>query len=387
MDEGTNVEEEKLVDPGQRHKNTICPRNRLNRVLITEVLLLAKCHEVWNDTNTVVDKNVFWRALDHTQLEVHKKHPRNGDGSVTDDATHEFIMVKVTSMIPSKSKTGKAGDKSAHSVNENAEDSDNAVSDADDEESMVDLEEAIKAQDGEGSVGDRSYFSDDDVAVIDVEHEDFVEGNNTPVVTIEDDNNPLDDDEDQDIEEEENEVQESPIQELEETQVEDFLLDEANDDEGEDDEEERDVDDEDAEDNAGEEKEVQEDANDNGADNKAKKKEGTTIEEGKLREKKNVKGMKVVELNVLATKDVVSVALEKMGEKNVIAGKQWDAARKEREHHFLRYKLFCRLEEMEQEGAGLGLTIRREEGAAIASRLDRSQNVLKRYKASKTMKN
>ena len=90
--------------------------------------------------------------------------------------------------------------------------------------------------------------------------------------------------------------------------------------------------------------------------------------------------MKVVKLNKLATTDVISHSLEVMAEKNVLAARQWDVERKEREHHFLRYRLFCRLEEMEEVGTNLGWTNRCDEGTSNGDRLDRAINAFQVYK-------
>ena len=43
-----------------------------------------------------------------------------------------------------------------------------------------------------------------------------------------------------------------------------------------------------------------------------------------------------------------------MGEKHILDARQRDAERKERENHFLRFKLYNRLVEMEENSARLG---------------------------------
>ena len=92
--------------------------------------------------------------------------------------------------------------------------------------------------------------------------------------------------------------------------------------------------------------------------------------------------MKVIPLNIMAADDVISKALEKMSEKNVIAAKQRDADRKEREHHFLRYRLFGRLEEMEKEGTSLGWTDRDDEDVNVGVELDDGLDEYEFYKES-----
>ena len=373
VDDEEAKEKDQVVDPCQSNKTTTIPNNRLNRVLVTEVLLKAKCHEVRNESNVVVDKNVFWRALDSTQLQVQKKHHRCGNGRVENDATHEFVMVKVSNMIPSKSASGTARDRDDDS--QHSKGSALAEDGGEDDTTEIDLAEAMKEQDDEGSTGDRSYFSDDDVAVIDIEDEAFAEGNETNV-TIDEDEHDNEDEGERGITRVNSGEVDEPETQFDETQVEDFLADEANETEALDGEE--DVDEGDGEDEG-------EDDGSNGKKCKVNEKEeenetAMPPDNRLLQEKKRVKGMKIVELNVLATKDLESVALEEMGEKNVIAGKEWEAARKEREHHFLRYKLFARLEDMEKEGPGLGWSNRSDSGTLVGNRLDRSVNIFKKYK-------
>ena len=151
-----------MADPGQRNKNTTVPKSRLNRILVTEVLVLAKCHEVRHDTDIPLDEDLFWQALDKTQLEVRKKIRRCGDGKVESDATHEHVIVQVSDLL-----RGHSNDKKDDGSNSKQSDG---------EESEIDLEEAMKEQDDNASVGEVTVFSDDDVDVVDIEREEFVQG-------------------------------------------------------------------------------------------------------------------------------------------------------------------------------------------------------------------
>ena len=78
LKEQRNETDEKQVlqttDPGQRKKKTTNPMSRLNRVLVTELLTLAKCHDVGCHEDTAVDKNHFWKAMDATSLQIQKKY-------------------------------------------------------------------------------------------------------------------------------------------------------------------------------------------------------------------------------------------------------------------------------------------------------------------------
>ena len=94
--------------------------------------------------------------------------------------------------------------------------------------------------------------------------------------------------------------------------------------------------------------------------------------------------MKVVEMNPLSSVDIVARALHDTAEKNVINARQRDADRKEREHHFLRRKLYNRLEAMEQDTVHMddwgddGDSM--EEAASDTERLDEALELFEVYK-------
>ena len=348
------------ADPWQRNKTTTVPKSRMNRILITEVLLLAKCHEVRHDHTIAIDNNQFWRALDHTTLEVHQKTRRCGNGKVEADSTHEYVMVQATGMVGGLTETG---DEENQSETENKNDDD----------SEIDLEQALKEQDDDKSVGEDSVFSEDEIAVVEIEYENEFGGNETNEtveqdVTVENDED-NDNEEDatvDDVVDDDNDGGEVSESQVPETQVEDVILDDAEEVENENDEDA----DEDGEQSDG-------DAASSKKDDSVEDDSATSRKDEKFVAKNKLKGMKVVELNKLATTDVISHALEEICEKNIISGREWDTSRKEREHHFLRYKLFCRLEEMEEEGTGLGWSTRNDCEPEVTERLDRSLSMFK----------
>ena len=360
LNDGDNGYEEK-ADPGKRNKNTIPPTTRMNRVLVTELLVLAKCHEKKREKGAmVVDKNHFWRALDSTTLEVQKKVRRQGDGKVKADAVDEYVMVKVQEMMSTATPDQQQPSKLTVSDPMDVDD-----------ESEIDIEKAIKEQDEEDKPVDDGtrFYSDDETAVVDVEEE--AEFYGKPVTDQSDCQEMNDSHEGMNDSHEGRDEYTREEADIQETQVEDivasegsYIADEAEDIETLDDEEEDDMN---SQENEGQSTE---------------KKESDTVSEQGLREKKNVKGMKVVPLNIMAADDVISKALEKMSEKNVIAAKQRDADRKEREHHFLRYRLFGRLEEMEKEGTSLGWTDRDDEDVNVGVELDDGLDEYEFYKES-----
>ena len=399
------VGEEDLVDPGQRNKSTVVPKSRLNRVLIMEVLILAKCHEVRWEKVVPMDNNHFWRALDRTELEVHKKLRRTGDGKVTTDVTDQFVVVQVQAMMPSPTEGKKKRVREEGEPNEKKK---NDEEDNDDESTVIDLEEAMKdnmSMGDESVFNDMQAFSDDEMEVVEIEaKEDAVGHVNAKTVVLEDDEHMVvEEEKDNAVLGEEDNCDEVNVSQLNETQLEDLgVVYDDDDRDGNpvmDEEGKEDVDDEGSEDNTvddAEEKggnedgteddnqEIEEGQNDRKVQGSRGKgtEEKETVEKETLREKSNMKGMKAVEMNPLAATDIYAHALEQMEEKNVISGKHWDSMRKEREHHFLRYRLFTRLEAMEEKGSCLQWSEATEESKSVTTKLDRSLNLLKSYKCT-----
>ena len=159
-----DVDEYKLADPGQRNKSTTYPKRRVNRALVTKVLVLAECHVIPADGggSIAIDVDHFWQALDKTSLEVQKKVRRCGSGKVENDATDEFVLVQAKGMME---RLTKANDSTANQEEEVDDTMD------DDEESVIDLEDAMKEQDAEATVHNLSVFSDDEeTTVLDIEY-------------------------------------------------------------------------------------------------------------------------------------------------------------------------------------------------------------------------
>ena len=373
--------EEALADPGQRNKRTTYPKSELNRVLVTELLVLAKCYEVPRDSSSVIDRDHFWRALDLTTLKVQKKLRRcGGDGKVEADTTHQYVLCQAQAMMGplSKAKNARVGEETGDNregdqmdVDETEDDEEidleKAMNDQDEE-----LENAMKDQDGEESVGDRSYFSiGETVAVVEVMEDTSGYGTQPSVEVFSD----KEDDNDEEWgNSQEDTVFEEDEEQIPETQLEDAIEEEAAEttDETEDVDDNRcDEVDEDAEDASASQ---EEEDNEEGADSVEKDQDDGLIE------KSAVKGMKVVPMNVIASKDVVAVALEEIAEKNVITARGKDVERKEREEHFLRYKLYVRLEEMEDDGETLGWLDTTSDNNEQDTLLERSLAAFERFR-------
>ena len=373
-------DEEKVADPGKRNKKTTYPRSRLNRVLVTELLVLAKCHEVPRGSSRVMDGDHFWRALDMVTLKVQKKLRRcGGDGKAEADTTHQYVLCQAQAMMGPLSKAKDC------SVDEEAidrEEPDEMDVDKDDEDEELNLEDAMKEEDGEQSVGDRSYFSEgEETVVVDVIDETTVYGTQPSVEMVSDNEEDADNNEEGGENEEECEndregnLQADDEQEINETQIEDIIEEEAAelmDDRLDGDDSPSQRDEEEDEDCASQEGNVEGETSDS----------VTNKNTDGLREKASLKGMKVVSMNATASQDVVALALEAIAEKNVIMAKAKDAERKEREDHFLRYKLYMRLEEMEDDRESLGWMDAMSGNNSDNSMLDRSLDALESFKNS-----
>ena len=61
-----------------------------------------------------------------------------------------------------------------------------------------------------------------------------------------------------------------------------------------------------------------------------------------------VKGMNIVDMNEYATIDVMSKAKEMLEKKKIVTSRAMDLDRQEREHHYLRWQLARRLENMDK---------------------------------------
>ena len=348
-----------LADPGQRNKTTTRPSSRLNRVLVTEILTLAKCHDVRENLNIVIDKDRFWRALDATTMEVHKRVRRNGEGRIENDAVDKYVPVKVDAMMRNMRKSKRCKEDEDKGPDEE-EGSKNAAEEGDttDENSEIDLAEVMD-DDGSSIIQELTCFSDDESVFVEVEKDApcYYKDEETVVdttVTMEDTDatSNMEHDEVRD-ERDEDEVQETQVDDMEAEADEIPNEDDDNDDNDE------------GSDGAPE--------TDNSVDKKDSPKET-------LREKSSIKGMKVVEMNRMATTDFIAGAVERMGEKQVVTSLQWDAARKERDHHFLRYKLYHRLEGMEEDQSNVEWTENTRETTGVAHHLDRCMDMLASYK-------
>ena len=204
------------------------------------------------------------------------------------------------------------------------------------------------------------YFSNEDTCLVEIEHEydngmGGAQQDSIPVDMEQVNDNEMDDDEE--AGEGDRQRAHEAEEPFRETQAEDIAVEDVleEDDEGSDDDEGDDIQD----------------------------KTGSKGEE--LKEKGRLKGMKVIEMNSIATRDVISVALEEMAEKNVMTSRQWDSQRKEREHHFLRHRLFLRLEKMESDGPDSGWMERDDSGTLHGDLLDEALDAFELYK--KTVQN
>ena len=348
------IEAGPLTDPGQRNKTTTRPSTKLNRVLVTEILTIANCHKVRVEGAHVMDKNVFWRALDTTTMQVHKKIRYGGDGRVETDATDKFVIVQVDAMMRHM-RTGP------HKKEYDAKDSKNEDTamqgdkkDVDEDDStVIDLAEVMDDDDWRSTgANEMAYFSDDETIVVDVEKDARWYDTSQPV-TMEEAAEENGDDEGNVSGQDSNKEQE----EIPETQIEEVLLATADEVPSEEDDDEE-------------------------KENRTKEKEDKVdgSKQEKLREKAKVKGMKVVDMNPMAATDIVGDAVQAMEKKNVLKSRQRDVVRKQREHHFLRHKLFTRLQEMEDTTSHLQWVNHLEECMSVTERLDRSINLFKAFK-------
>ena len=367
MEEG-GASQSPLVDPGQRNKKTTSPSSRLNRVLVTEILTLAKCHKVQPEKPSTMDEDCFWRALDETSLEVHKKVSRLGDGKVDNDATDKYVMVQVNKMMSGLSKrravSNENGEEPSNPEMNNDDTDDNDAND--DDSTVVDIAEKMKDIDDDGSTvfDDVSYFSDNEPPVVTIESDPVLYGTQPETVMEKVSTVGEDDEEDADGNSTTNETED---EELAETQIEDVVLaaademvgDEAQDD-GEDDNDE----------------EIERDETD---EKKAEKKD----DRPKPVMKGKVKGMKVASMNPIASVDILARALHDMAEKNVVNARQRDSDRKEREQHFLRLNLYNRLQAMEEDAVGMDWgqdDVLMEEDAEKEKQLDEALALFAQFK-------
>ena len=375
----TKSTEDKLADPGDRHKKTTHPKSKVNRILVTEVLVLARCHETRKEATLVIDGNHFWRALDGTSLEVKKKIRNRGDGKVETDITHQYVVVQAQQMMKSfKSQKDTMENEQTEKEHTEGDNSDNESMETN-ANSAIDLEEAIKEQDNEGSADGLAYFSDDESAVVEVEGDTSFFGTQTSDLLVSDDE---DDNDGMDGDEEEARLPEKDMEgtEIAETQLQDMIADEETElmDGTENEYDATSV-------GSAEDNDAEDDENRSVDDQRGDEGDGGTEghkEEEPLIEKGKVTGMKVAPMNAVAAKDVMAHAVQEIEKKNVMALRQWEAARKEREDHFLRLQLFQRLEKMEDDGNALSLTTRNDVGTPLGDKLDRGLDLFELYKKS-----